>query len=105
MIIALILTACTQENSNEGILNVSDEWSAKLINQPPVILFDYDKNDNKDRFAFDYVLYDMQLQERKRNTFVQCHITRAAEVYISAKTELVLCLQAQAGKGLQMLIW
>lgn len=66
MIIALILTACTQENSNEGILNVSDEWSAKLINQPPVILFDYDKNDNKDRFAFDYVLYDMQLQERKK---------------------------------------
>lgn len=99
MIIALILTACTQENSNEGILNASDEWSAKLINQPPVILFDYDKNDNKDRFAFDYVLYDMQLQERKKEYICTVPYNKSGGGIYFSKDRTRIMFASSGGKG------
>lgn len=64
-IIFLILTccfalaSCTQEDSDKEKWVMDDQWNRLLCEQPPLILFDYDKTDSKDRFSFDCVLYRM----------------------------------------------
>lgn len=66
LFITILILGCSRKTDNFNSLNMKGKWADILCEQPPLILFDYDKTEQKDQYSFDFVLYRLQFEDNKK---------------------------------------